>query len=150
MSSEFRVTDAVTGGQKGVKIERFDLIPAEPHRQLALVYGGGAKKYDDNNWRKGYDWNLSVGALERHLNSWKQGEEYDPEVTELAGQPVHHLACAAWHCFTLMEFGFRGLGTDNIPERELQRQSQQFRDGIATIAERFERATGRSLDDVGS
>jgi hypothetical protein len=116
-STETRVVDETTGGMKGQKIERFDLIPAEAARQLALVYGAGAEKYDDDNWRRGYAWRLSVGALERHLNAWKRGESYDEEVSELAGQPVHHLACAAWHCFTLMTFEFDSLGTDNIADR---------------------------------
>lgn len=120
LDNEIRITDPITGGQKGQKIERFDLVPAEPERQLALVYGAGAKKYDDDNWRKGYDWRLSVGALGRHINAWKRGERYDPEVSELAGQPVSHLACAAWHCFCLMEFQEFNLGTDNIAEHVRQ------------------------------
>jgi hypothetical protein len=122
---EERVVDPTTGGMKGQKIERYDLIPAEPLRHLALVYGAGAKKYDDDNWRKGYSWRLSLGALGRHVWScWVRGEEYDAECSELAGQPVHHLACAAWHCFTLMEFVFNKLGTDDIPERIRAREQE--------------------------
>jgi hypothetical protein len=116
--AETRITNAETGGQKGQKIERFDLIPAEFERQLALVYGGGAEKYDDDNWRKGYDFRLSLGALRRHLNLWQQGEEYDEEVSEIVGEPVHHLAQVAWHCATLMTFVNEGIGNDNIPERQ--------------------------------
>lgn len=116
--TETRITDPNTGGQKGQKIERFDLVPAEAERQLALVYGAGAKKYDDNNWRKGYDWKLSLGALRRHLNAFQRGENFDPEISELAGEPVLHLACVAWHANTLMVFFTEGLGTDSIPERQ--------------------------------
>jgi len=25
-------------------------------------------------------------------------------MTELAGQPVYHLTCAAWHCFAVVHF----------------------------------------------
>lgn len=114
---EVRVTDPKTGGQKGSKIERFDLIPAEVRRQDALVYGGGAKKYDDDNWRKGYRWRLSLAAAYRHINAWEQGETYDPELTELVGEPVHHLAAARWHMGTLMTFEQFGLGTCDLPER---------------------------------
>jgi hypothetical protein len=123
--AEVRVTDPNTGGQKGQKIERFDLIPAEPLRQLALVYGAGAKKYDDDNWRKGYSWRLSLGAMMRHVWTWVRGEKYDPEVSELAGQPVSHLACAAWHCFTLMEFQEFELGTDDIAEHVRQERQDE-------------------------
>lgn len=120
VTTEERIVDPKTGGMKGQKIERYDLIPAEPLRQLALVYGAGAKKYDDDNWRKGYSWRLSLGAMSRHVWSWVRGERYDFEVSQLAGQSVSHLACAAWHCFTLMEFEFFGLGTDDIAEHNRQ------------------------------
>lgn len=116
-STEIRVTDPNTGGQKGQKIERFDLIPAESLRQLALVYGAGSKKYADDNWRKGYRWRLSLGALHRHLNAWVQGESYDKECSELAGQPVNHLAQVMWHAAALMEFERLELGTNDIYEQ---------------------------------
>lgn len=116
VTNEVRMTDSKTGGQKGVKLARFDLIPAEPHRWLALVYGVGAQKYSEDNWRKGYPWRWSIGALERHLNAFKRGEIFDPELTELAGEPVPHLAAVAWHAYGLMEFAHRGLGTDDVPE----------------------------------
>jgi hypothetical protein len=125
-ASEERVVDPATGGAKGQKIERYDLIPAEPLRQLALVYGAGAKKYDDDNWRKGYNWRLSLGAMMRHAWSWVRGEKYDPECSELAGQPVSHLAQVAWHAFTLLEFETFGLGTDDIAEhvRQADREAE--------------------------
>lgn len=116
-NGEVRVKDATTGGEKGQKIARFDLIPADFERQLALVYGAGSTKYDDDNWRKGYAWRLSLGAMRRHLCAWQTGESFDPELSELAGEPVNHLACVAWHAATLLTFETEGLGTDNIPER---------------------------------
>jgi hypothetical protein len=109
--------DPNTGGEKGQKIRRYDLIPAYPQDQDALVYGAGAQKYDDDNWRKGFSWRLSLGALRRHLALWQSGERYDKELTELAGEPVEHLACVRWHAATLMVFENEGLGTDDIPER---------------------------------
>jgi hypothetical protein len=95
--AEIRVTSA-TGGQKGSKLARFDLIPTVPFQELAEHYGKGAKKYDDDNWRKGYDWRLSYAALSRHLTAFWGGEDLDPET----GTP--HVICAAWHCFALREF----------------------------------------------
>ena len=94
---EWRITDPQTGGQKGSKLERFDLIPAEPLEELARVYGRGATKYEDNNWKKGYKWGLSFAALMRHAWKFWRGESVD----ELGN---HHLACVAWHCLTLMWF----------------------------------------------
>jgi len=95
---EVMVTDPDTGGMKGSKGERFDLIPTDGLAALARVYGYGAGKYDDNNWRKGYAWSLSYAALQRHLNAFWSGDDMDYE----SGLP--HLAHAAWHCLTLMTF----------------------------------------------
>lgn len=107
MSLEVRVTDPDTGGQKGTKEERFDLIPAYPLWQLATVYGRGASKYDDNNWRKGYKWSLSFAAMCRHIWQFWAGQYYDQD----DGLP--HLAHAMWHCATLMEFHRMKLGKDD-------------------------------------
>ncbi len=87
-----------TGGQKAGNDERYDLIPVEPLRLLAKHYGVGAKKYADDNWRKGYDWRLSYAALCRHLNKFWAGEDIDEET----GTP--HIIAVAWHAFTLQEF----------------------------------------------
>lgn len=104
---EVRVTDPKTGGEKGSKLARFDLVPPEASWALAEHYGKGCAKYADRNWEKGYKWGLSVAALERHLNQWKQGESYDKETGS------HHLIACAWHCFALFVFEMRSLGTDD-------------------------------------
>jgi hypothetical protein len=106
MPGEIRVTSD-TGGEKGRKQERMDLIPPEPLWELARVYGFGATKYDDHNYLKGYDYSLSFGALLRHVTQWMNGEDNDPE------SGLHHLAHAAWHCFALMMYQAHGLGTDD-------------------------------------
>lgn len=110
-SGEVRITDPVTGGQKGAKPEAHALVPVWPQDEIARVYGEGAKKYDPNNWRKGYAWSLSISALMRHINKFRAGESVDPD------DGCHHLAHAAFHLNTLMEFERLGLGTDDLPER---------------------------------
>lgn len=99
--TEVRLTSD-TGGQKGSKLARFDLIPPGPLRELAEHYGKGALKYEQvnglDNWRNGYEWSLSFAALMRHLNAFWSGEDIDEETGS------KHLAAAAWHCMTLMEF----------------------------------------------
>ena len=97
-SSEVRVVNESTGGEKGQKLERFDLIPARPMEAVARHYGIGARKYDDDNWRRGYNWRLSLGALERHLYRIKQGEDIDEET----GSP--HAAAIVFHALALLEF----------------------------------------------
>ncbi len=95
---ETRVVDPDTGGVKGSKLERFDLIPAEPLRLLARHYGVGATKYADRNWERGYAWSLSYAALQRHANAFWSGEDIDAE----SGQP--HIIAVAWHALALAEF----------------------------------------------
>jgi hypothetical protein len=97
-TTRVRVTDSTTGGQKESTDERWDLMPMGALAQIARVYGMGAKKYDDHNWRKGYKWGLSFSSLEHHLRAWQEGQDSDPE----SGLP--HLAHAAWHCLTLLTF----------------------------------------------
>jgi len=106
-TSEVRVIDPRTGGEKGSKLQRFDLVPPEASWALAEVYGAGTKKYADRNWEKGYAWGLSIAALERHLNLWKRGESIDAETG------CYHLMQVCWHAFALFIFELRGLGTDD-------------------------------------
>lgn len=128
MSAETRTTSS-TGGQKGVKLERFDLIPVGPLTALATHFGRGAAKYDDNQWRKGYEWSKSYAAKQRHDNLFWAGFDYDvcendPEgcaFVDQHGEPVqqfetehghgcynhttsHHLDASNWHGFVLREF----------------------------------------------
>lgn len=107
-AGEVIVTDPITGGKKGSKLARFSLIPPEFLWALAEHYGRGALKYEDNNWLKGYKWSLSLDALERHLNLFRQGERYDQETG------THHLIAVAWHACALFIFDLRSLGTDDI------------------------------------
>lgn len=95
---EVRVTNAKTGGQKGSKSERFDLIPAIAMRKVARLYGRGALKYAAHNWRKGYDWSLSIAALERHLAAFKEGEDFDGETQ------CEHLASVVFHALALLTY----------------------------------------------
>lgn len=73
---EVRTTSS-TGGQKGVKLARFDLIPAGPLRELAEHYGKGAAKYAEHQWRQGYEWSKSIAAIGRHYNDFMAGKDYD-------------------------------------------------------------------------
>jgi len=87
-----------TGGEKGTKLARFDLIPIGPLTELAKHFGRGATKYEDHNYRRGYEWSKSYAACQRHLTQFWAGEDLDEET----GTP--HVIAAAWHCFALAEF----------------------------------------------
>lgn len=127
-------TTSSTGGQKGVKLERFDLIPVGPLAELARHYGKGARKYADNQWRVGYEWSKSYSALMRHLTAFWSGFDFDVCSNDPGGcsmetskgerfEPTepdtcynhtgsHHMAAVAWHAFGLMEF------VENFPEHD--------------------------------
>lgn len=92
------IKTSITGGQKGVKPQRYDLIPVEPLEEVATLYGVGAKKYEENNWRKGYEFSKSYSAMQRHANAFWNGEDLDPEM----GTP--HLASVIFHAMALLEF----------------------------------------------
>jgi hypothetical protein len=97
IAGEVRTTSS-TGGQKGVKSARYDLIPTGALKQVAEHYGRGAEKYDDNQWRKGYEWSKSYAALQRHATEFWSGEDFDAETGS------NHLAAVAWHALTLLTF----------------------------------------------
>ena len=94
---EVRVT-STTGGEKGSKPARYDLLPAVPLEMLARLYGKGAEKYAAHNWARGYDWSLSFAALQRHAWAFWSGEDTDPEM----GLP--HMTAVAFHAFALVHF----------------------------------------------
>ena len=133
LTEEVRIT-SVSGGSKGSKLARYDLIPADVLWELAEHYGKGAEKYTkrddagnvieagDHNWRKGYDWSLSIAAIERHISLFKQGVDYDDDPS-LPGPPSKHIIAAMWGCATLAWF------MDNMP---------QYDDRWSTLAKRGE------------
>lgn len=87
------------------------MIPADVLWELAEHYGKGEAKYPSDadgtpNWQRGYDWRLSVAALQRHLHQWLMGEESDDETGS------HHLIAVAWHAFALRWFSKHGKGRD--------------------------------------
>jgi len=109
-NEEIRVTNEKTGGQKGSKLARYDLLPAGPLKQVAEHYGRGANKYSDRNWELGYDWNLSFAAMQRHAWQFWNGEDIDEET----GGP--HLAAVVFHAFALLEFMNTHPELDNRPK----------------------------------
>lgn len=91
-------TASASGGEKGVKKQRYELIPPLPLMEVARLYGRGARKYAAHNFRRGYEWSKSFGALQRHVNLFWSGEDIDQEMG------LHHLTAVAWHAIALTEF----------------------------------------------
>jgi hypothetical protein len=103
---EVRVVDPDTGGEKGSKLARMELLPVGALRAIAEHFGRGAEKYEARNWERGYAWSLSYGALLRHLLAWWGGEDHDPELGS------HHLDAVGFHVLALRTF------VDTHPEKD--------------------------------
>jgi hypothetical protein len=120
---EQRIINATTGGAKGQKMARFDLLPPDALFAIAEQFGHGAAKYAERNWERGVDWSLPFAALQRHVWAWWGGEDIDPE----SGQ--HHLAAVGWHALALLTYALderyaslddRPSSTNSAPNRDSQ------------------------------
>jgi len=74
---------------------RYDLLPFHSIERMAKVYEGGAKKYGDDNWRKGMPTRRYLDSALRHLCKAAQGQRDED-----------HFAQAAWNICCLMETEF--------------------------------------------
>lgn len=83
-----------TGGQRDCAEGkgRMDLLPFRALMELSKVFEEGAKKYDDNNWRKGLPLSCYVDSMGRHMAKWMCGWRDEP-----------HLEQAAWNIMCLIE-----------------------------------------------
>lgn len=74
---------------------KIHLVPPEVIEAMATVYGFGAEKYGENNWRQDihkFPYSRHYSSIMRHLLAFHSGEDLDPE----SGLP--HL----WHAMTQM------------------------------------------------
>ncbi|AER47638.1 hypothetical protein DS6A_84 [Mycobacterium phage DS6A] len=101
MSTGETIHTSSTGGQKAGNHVRVGLIPTDELLEVAALFGKGAEKYDDNNWRKGYPWHLSFDALCRHLFAWWGGDEFD---NGEGGTGQEHLDAVIFHALVLKWF----------------------------------------------
>jgi len=71
---------------------RYDLVPQFAQLQYVKVLTAGAKKYSDDNWKKGMKWSKVLASMKRHIAAYERGEDYDQETGILhAG----HIMCNA-------------------------------------------------------
>ncbi len=98
---------------------RFDLIPVVPLRELAKLYGQGARKYGERNWEKGMSFSRCYAALLRHLTAFWEGELVDEETG------VHHTTAVAFWAFALREYCAHATGIDDRPRIRLIEQDSE-------------------------
>lgn len=86
---------------------RLSLIPPSLSLYIGAVLTFGALKYEDHNWRKGFNWSILLDSLKRHLTAFEAGEDLDAE----SGLP--HLAHIATNVAFLIEHESQDLGEDD-------------------------------------
>lgn len=101
---------------------RMELVPAGATLEIAKVLTFGAKKYAPHNWRKGFEYSRLIGALERHIAAFKEGEDLDPE----SGLP--HMAHAGCCVMFLIEHQLKGYGTDDRYKSDTKSKFDKFPD----------------------
>lgn len=91
------------GDKGGTKFDqdkpRMDLIDSEAMEELAKVLTFGAKKYAEDNWRKGIKIRRLIGAGLRHMFAFLRGEDNDEE-TGLS-HIAHAMCCCMFIIWTL-------------------------------------------------
>lgn len=109
---------------------RYGLISDIALKELAKVYTAGADKYtikdkdgkiiDDgsNNWRKGLPVSHLIDSTMRHIQAFKEGEDFDKELG------TYHLANAAWNIFTMLD------QYKNHPEKDDRIRPRKLRIGL--------------------
>ena len=56
---------------------RYDMFPDNVLTDICKVLMFGAKKYEENNWKKCTDLTRYYNASRRHVEAWRTGEYYD-------------------------------------------------------------------------
>jgi hypothetical protein len=111
MAESLRPEDNLTTG--GVKFDNgkisFALVPWVGVKAVAQILNYGAKKYAPRNWEMGMDWSRPYDGALRHLSSWWEGEDKDPDTG------MSHLWHAACNLFFLIAYEDRKVGKDDRP-----------------------------------
>ena len=76
----------------------WSLIDMPSFEELVRVLEFGKQKYSRDNWKKGRPWLEIYDATLRHLVSWREGEDIDPE------SGLSHLAHAQANLMFLIYF----------------------------------------------
>lgn len=85
---------------------RYELLPITALKRIALHYAKGAKKYNDDNWRKGMPYRRMYGSLLRHAYAFGQGDMSED-----------HLAAVCFNAMSIMHYQSTGREElNNMPE----------------------------------
>lgn len=89
---------------------RMDLVPPDVIEAMATVLTDGADRYGGRNWEQGMAWSRPYAAMLRHMFSWWQGRDRDPESGR--SHLWHALCCVSF----LVAYEQRRVGEDDRPK----------------------------------
>lgn len=118
MSDEEVIVESPTGGRKGKKQAEMSAFDPRALLLVAKAAGFGSGKYGKYNYSKGFEWSLSYDAMQRHMMSFWDGADVDPE------SGLSHLAHACWHALALLSFQLRKRGIDDRFPQEVEKKSE--------------------------
>lgn len=78
---------------------RYDLLPIECLKRLAEHYTKGAKKYDDNNWKKGIPTKRFIESTWRHWGQYLLGRVFPEDEAYIEED---HLSAIVFNVFGIM------------------------------------------------
>lgn len=85
---------------------RWDLVPKECLKRVAIHYTEGSKKYEERNWEKGIPTERFKESMERHMMQYLLGETDED-----------HLAACVFNIF--------GIMYNELKEKELKEQFEK-------------------------
>jgi len=117
---------AGTGALKEPKPWRYDLIPPEVEKSLAIHYGRGiAAGYGARNWEKGQLFSTYYMSARSHLGEFWAGEDWDSDISGSVRMPdgsinyAHHLDAAIWQlvCLRSHTLNYQLVVDNNLDDR---------------------------------
>ena len=87
-----------TGAVRDIQVGkgRYDLLPPEALRRIAVHYEKGALKYSDRNWEKGMPCSRFCNSALRHIFQWLQGDSSEDHLAAAAFNIMGIMAMESW------------------------------------------------------
>lgn len=74
-----------------------ELLPLDLLMRVSIWYGLGAKKYGDNNWRKGQPIKRCVGSILRHLTKYIMGQRDEDHLSAIVFNALSIMNVEMYH-----------------------------------------------------
>lgn len=116
----------------GIRKAPFSTMSAPVLAEVGLAMLEGARKYGRHNYRvSGVRYSVYYDAAIRHLTSWWEGEDLDPD------SGLHHLVKAI-ACLLVMRDSIRiGNAVDDRPPRSSEGWLQELNESAGAIIDRY-------------